>query len=71
MKKFYITYEKEDGKGNKRAYTDEIEQYESVTLWLKKHQAENCLYCFLSPTRKEAVEMAESWSKNYKINEVK
>ena len=68
MKKFFITYETEDCNGNKIAYAGAIEQGESVTWWLKKHKAENCFYCFLSPTWKEAVEMAESWNKSYKIN---
>lgn len=68
MKKFFITYETEDRNGNKIAYAGAIEQGESVTLWLKKHQAENSFYCFLSPTWKEAVAMAESWNESYRIN---
>ena len=68
MAKLFITYETKDDNGNRIAYAGVIPQGESVTWWLKNHQAENC---FWSPTWKEAVAMAESWNKSYKINEGK
>ena len=70
MKNLFITYETKDGNGNKIARAGAIPQGESITWWLKKNQAEDCFYCFWSPTWKEAVAMAESWNESYRINKV-
>ena len=68
MKNLFITYETKDCKGNKIARAGAIPQGESITWWLKQHQAEDCFYCFWSQTWKEAVAMAESWNESYRIN---